>query len=287
MHRWYTIYPKEHYTKPEKTRSILLMNRCITTDSWLQIDLRSSDVTAIQLDTECSRLTLINMYNDSTTQQGLKCTIQGMRHREKNTETALDNCPIIWLGDFNLHHPMWDKNCNSHLFTKCNLESAQPLIDVMTEFDLQMTLPKDIPMLCALASGNYTRPNNVFISSSLAVNIQKCAVMLTDCPVRTDHFPIVTDINMGLDTQIDPPWPNSRATDWNMVREAMAVCLSELVPGSKPHNEAEFYANLHRLTTTITEAIKSSVPTTSLLPFQKCWWTRELLDRHKEACRIS
>jgi len=120
---------------------------------------------------------------------------------------------------------MWDKNCNAHLFTKHNLELAQPLINVMAKSDLHMTLLKDILMLYELASGNYTRPDNVFISSSLAVHIWQWAVMLIDCQVSTDHFPIVTDINTGLDTQIDPPQPNFRGADWNAVRGNGSACV--------------------------------------------------------------
>ena len=54
-----------------------------------------------------------------------------------------------------------------HFFTRENLDRSQPLIDAIAEFDLQMVLPKDVPTLCTLASGNYTRPDNIFISSSL------------------------------------------------------------------------------------------------------------------------
>ena len=44
---WYTLYPKEHYVEPEKTRSIIFINKWITTDSWIQVDFGLSDVTAV------------------------------------------------------------------------------------------------------------------------------------------------------------------------------------------------------------------------------------------------
>src|SRR5882724_5984818 len=80
---------------------------------------------------------------------------------------------VIWLGDFNLHHPLWDEECNSHLFSRVNLEKSQVLIDALAEFDLKMVLPKDVPMLQALATGNHTRPDNIFISSQLVGSINK------------------------------------------------------------------------------------------------------------------
>src|SRR5882724_1116176 len=58
-HNWYPIYPKEHYIHPEKTRLLIFINRCIATDAWLQVDFRSSDMTAIQLSTECGKVLII------------------------------------------------------------------------------------------------------------------------------------------------------------------------------------------------------------------------------------
>ena len=31
---WYTVYPKEHYIDPDKTWTIILVNKKISTDSW-------------------------------------------------------------------------------------------------------------------------------------------------------------------------------------------------------------------------------------------------------------
>src|SRR5882672_7572494 len=46
---WYTIYPKEHYTHPTRTRSLLLINKCIASNTWSQVGFGSSDITAIWL----------------------------------------------------------------------------------------------------------------------------------------------------------------------------------------------------------------------------------------------
>ena len=46
---WYVIYPKEHYLWPGKTRSIILVNRQMATEAWLQVDFGSSNIMAIQV----------------------------------------------------------------------------------------------------------------------------------------------------------------------------------------------------------------------------------------------
>jgi len=42
---------------------------------------------------------------------------------------------VVWLGDFNAHHPLWDKDWNSHLFTQVNLSTIK---EVMRRFQLPM-----------------------------------------------------------------------------------------------------------------------------------------------------
>jgi len=103
---------------------------------------------------------------------------------------------VIWIGDFNLHHPLWDKEHNSHLFTRGNLEKSQVLI---AELDFQKALPNDIPTLQALATGNHTRPDNVFISSQIMGHITRCTMLPDERPARSDHIPVVTEVEISLE----------------------------------------------------------------------------------------
>jgi len=114
----------------------------------------------------------------------------------------------VWLGNFNLHHPLWDEEQNVHLFMRKNLVKAQVLRDVLSEFNLQMTLLKDIPMLQALSTGNYTRPDNVYISSLMAGHMIRCITLPEERPERTDHIPIVTEVDMSLEAKTESPCPN-------------------------------------------------------------------------------
>jgi len=63
---------------------------------------------------------------------------------------------MLWKGDFNCHHPMWDEARNLHLFTMANLNTAQILIDLLVTYDMQMALEVEIPALEAKATKNYT-----------------------------------------------------------------------------------------------------------------------------------
>ena len=121
---WYTLYPKEHYAKPDRTRSLLLINRRIPTNNWAQIDIASSDVTAVQVQTPLGQVLLINMYNDGKNPEGARKVTQYMRNMARADNSRLPH-HIVWMGDFNTHHLMWDEERNSHLFTRANLDKAQ------------------------------------------------------------------------------------------------------------------------------------------------------------------
>jgi len=69
-HNWFTLYPKEHYAKPNKTRSLMLISKRIPTNKWTQINLPSCDVMAIQMQTPSGSVILINMYNDMRKSKG-------------------------------------------------------------------------------------------------------------------------------------------------------------------------------------------------------------------------
>src|SRR5882724_997665 len=121
---------------------------------------------------------------------------------------------MVLLGDFNLHHPLWDEECNTHLFTRSNLDNSQALIDILAEYDLQMALPKRIPTLQALSMGNFMRPDNVFISSAIMGHLVRCSTLPDERPARTDHIPIIMELDLEVNEQAEPPRPNFRLADW-------------------------------------------------------------------------
>src|SRR5882724_1896294 len=60
---WYMMYLKEHYIKPEKTRTIILINKQIATNSWLQFNFHSPNVTVVQVQTVAGNAIVINTHN--------------------------------------------------------------------------------------------------------------------------------------------------------------------------------------------------------------------------------
>ena len=69
---------------------------------------------------------------------------------------------MIWAGDFNRHHPLWDNNKDVHLFTKLATRNAESLIAILAEYEMQMLLPKGLPTLQHMRTKKYSWPDNVF-----------------------------------------------------------------------------------------------------------------------------
>ena len=106
---WYTVYPKEHYTVPYKTRSIMLVNMHMATDSWAQVNFSMSGMTVIQIQMVAGNVLIINTYNHITCADSVSHVLQTMRAGVRATGSTVGTENMIWLGDFNRHHPAWDK----------------------------------------------------------------------------------------------------------------------------------------------------------------------------------
>ena len=81
---------------------------------------------------------------------------------------------IIWCGNFNWHHALWDEERNHHLFTASALSAADELIVHLAKFHLAMVLPKGLPMLQSMSTKNWTHVDNVFMSEELAELLVFC-----------------------------------------------------------------------------------------------------------------
>ena len=103
---------------------------------------------------------------------------------------------MIWAGDFNRHHLFWDDDKDVHLFTRQALRDAEGIIYLRVDHNMEMILPKGIPTLQHMRTKKFSRPDNVFCSSTLQPYITRCEVRAQSQPTATDHFPIETQIDL-------------------------------------------------------------------------------------------
>ena len=134
----------------------------------------------------------------------------------------------MWMGEFNRHHPLWDEPQNAHLFTTQNLELAQPLLNMLGWHNMKMALPPFILTLQSHSTGNHTRIDNVFCMEGLMDMIIKCNAEDSARPIKTDHYPIVTQIDIHAPTTAWKPRRNFRLTDWTELVKTLKDDLANI-----------------------------------------------------------
>ena len=279
--KWRVVYPKTHFQHPKKTRSVIFVSTAVSTNMWHSLDTDSGDLTAIRLKTDAGTVDIYNIYNDINNDETLHSLARAIQKNSSNEHANHS----IWVGDFNRHHPFWEEDRNTHLFAPANLERAQVVLDLASTHDMEMALPKDIPTLCALNSWNLTRPDNVFVSNSLINSLIYCNTEPEKQPVKTDHFPIVTRIDVTVTPSNEMPRFNFRLTDWDQFRNVLTAHLQQ-IPRPKPITTVDLFDKaLSDLTTAAMETINTVVPKVKQTPYAKRWWNGELKAMKKEVTK--
>ena len=191
-HHWHIVYPPR-YTDGHKTiRAIILINTNLSTDAYSTLQIHYSNITTIHLKGDFSHCSIFNIYNNCNNNLTIE-TLHTYLRENLATALPLPTDHMLWLGDFNRHHPLWEDNKNCRLYNPPHL--IDPLIDTLQEFDMQMALPSGIPTLEMVLS-NWTRPDNVWCSNNLLNPIISCNINPSICPLRADHLPIVTSLDL-------------------------------------------------------------------------------------------
>src|SRR5260221_611299 len=134
---------------------------------------------------------------------------------------------MIWAGDFNRHHPMWDRDEDTHLFTSQSQRDAMKLIALLADHDMAMPLPKGIPTLEHMVTGRFSRPDNLFCSAEIQDMITKCDTDEPRRPPCTDHIPIVTNVTLTQARTSNANNYNFRDVDWEEFRKKLTENLAK------------------------------------------------------------
>ena len=281
--RWRVIYPSTHFRDGSlRTRSVILVNTSLSTGSWTQIELQSADVTALQIITEIGTVRLFNIYNPG----------DGNDESLTLVKEYVDLHPIasahdIWAGDFNRHHPMWELPSNPHLMSTAYIEAAMPLINIIADYDLEMVLPAGIPTLEALRTRNHTRPDNIFCSTNLALNLIYCKTMPEQRPVLTDHYPIATEFDISVPRAQTVERRNIRAIVWEDFREDLKAGLDMLATTEEIRDTDEVERRLKNLNEVVMGTIEKHAPIIQPCPYRKRWWSDELTQQRANKQRLA
>jgi len=228
--RWHMLYPTHHYTHPlQCTHVVTLINSTIDTNAWKQIPYPSSDVILLQIASPASKCTIFNIYNDCNSQDTLT-SLDTFLASNMATICPTPNDHVLWMGDFNRHHPMWEEPWNRHLI---NYAAAQPLIDLITTYEMVQLLPAAIPTLQSVSTGNWTRPDNVFGTEPTLNAIISCCTEPALRGPKTDHVPIHLTLDLTAPRMNSEPRRNWHEVDWDKFNEHLNSLLSMTPPHQK------------------------------------------------------
>ena len=133
----------------------------------------TNNLIAIQVWGSSGHLRIYNIYNDCHHDDSLDALDAHLQTHQGQAGAALDDF-MLWGGDFNRHHPLWDEERNHHLFTPATIQAAGRLLEGVADHNMVMILPKDIPTLEAKATKNWTHPDNVFCSTGAEGLVVSC-----------------------------------------------------------------------------------------------------------------
>ncbi|KAJ3511459.1 hypothetical protein NMY22_g15642 [Coprinellus aureogranulatus] len=160
---------------------------------------------------------------------------------------------------------------------------AEPLILMLSEWGMNMALPRGIRTLKHFVSKAESRPDNVFCTDDLLNRLISCNVHMSEQPPCTDHYPISTVFDIQKTTNTDRPRPNFKEVDWDDFRKDLTakILLMGLDMNTPITDEHEFEERVNILTRMIQDTIEVKVPTSTPSSFARRWWNKNLTEMCK------
>lgn len=174
---------------------------------------------------------------------------------------------VIWLGDFDCHHPIWKDEINEKLY---EMEEFIILIELLYKNNMFLALPKGIPTFQSM-TGSWTCPDNVWRSNTLDDPIAWCDVIPAIWPLLADHLPVITILDMPLPRVVELHVLDFRQANWIKVNEDLTHHLNTELPVVRIRSKDEFIIKVNKLVHIIGEVLEDHLKERHPSPF-KCRW---------------
>ena len=161
-----------------------------------------------------------------------------------------------------------------------------PILDLLYKNEMLLALPKGLQTF-QTATGNWTRLDNVWRSSTPDDLISRCDVVPAMHPPMADHLPIVMELSLPLPRAPEVQVLDFRQADWPKVNADLAQRLEEMSPTVHISTKEEFLIEVdevvHITKETLDDHLKERWPSL----FKQWWWTKELTTLKKAQNRLS
>ncbi|KAJ8147384.1 hypothetical protein LV165_008823 [Aspergillus fumigatus] len=262
-HSAWRLYQPTYANESARFRSLLYINRRISTSSHRQILCNHPDVTAVKIWTPKVQYLLFSIY------------IQPSSIRQHSTGTDKVTKLII-SGDFNRHHPAWSHRPVHHTFA----EHAEELINFFQIHELQWCLPQGTPTFWSLS--------NPGKASTLDLTLTNNPTKLIKCHLYHDHYGsdhrgTFSEWNLQPERNIDSK-PKRAYDKANWTRIGQKI-LEVMGPLPRIHSNSDLDTATKKLVQSTAAVINQEVPTQKPSPYSKRWFTPELKTQQIEVNR--
>eukprot|EP00136_Aspergillus_niger_P005212 XP_001395701.2 reverse transcriptase [Aspergillus niger CBS 513.88] len=282
-HSAWRLYRPTHPEIP-RFRSLLYVNRRISTSSHRQIHCNHPDVVGIKIWTSELQYLVFSIYIppiamhepfEASSAQEILEEIQKIiqEHTEQNSRTT----KLILAGDFNRHHPAWSHRAVHHRFA----QHAEELINFFQAHELQWCLAKgDI---------TYWSLNQPGKTSVLDLTLTNDVTRLIKCQLYHDHYGsdhrgTYSEWNLQAE-QTRKPKPKRAydRADWARVAQDI---LRQIDPPVNIQSAQDLDYAVNNLIQTTVAALDRHVPVQAPCPYSKRWFTTDLKAQQIEVNQI-
>jgi ribonuclease HI len=282
-HSAWRLYRPSVDTDAVRFRSLLYVNRNLSTSSHRQIRCEHPDITAIKIWSADSQTLLFSVYlpcvplygpNEASAEPiltAIQNTISSARQDDRRPTT------VILSGDFNRHHPMWGGNHIQPRF----IEDACELITFFQEHNLQTCLPRGTATFWPL--------NDPGKSTTIDQTVTDRPDLLIKCHLYHENYGSdhrATYSEWSLKPYHKPNAKTRKAyerADWDKIG---AEVLLRMGPWKEIKTRPALDKVVERLTEITASAVESHTPNRRPSPYSKRWFTPDLKVQQTEVNRL-
>ena len=120
---------------------------------------------------------------------------------------------VVWVSNFNRHHPYWDDPHDDRLFTNKATEAAEKLIKAVADAGLDLVLLSSILTHRHNITKQWSRLDQVFITDHSDNILISCNMQLDQWGINMDHLPIQMVLDLKAKQAESAEISNFRDTD--------------------------------------------------------------------------
>ena len=259
----YQLASQSLKTNDELGTAIYVHNRVIFDKIQITNSELQHSATTIHLENN-KKITICNIYNQPLYNYNIT--------NIKNILTPLTE-PILLLGDFNAHSPLWDENCSEAD------EPGRKVEEIIDECNMHCLNEDDVHTYVSRTNGTMSSIDLAICSNTVANELEWRAL---DDNYTSDHHPILITYTQPSNPVNTERYKTNKA-DWSKYKELLTTSIPEY---DETLDIEESYSIIKQ---SIIQAANESIPKTGKNNKRKevPWWTKEIQELSDQKHKVS